>query len=152
MNPQILGKMLMWAVLRLSETLASISWNAWPYQLQDARPHWTHQDRGQSIKRLGQKNEIPKRSPKSAPLSSTCCVHAASRSWTAGESTLTKLGFYTSRVTLRLLCNFHTCLPLPGPALFPISPCEGFCQCMGSEDRRSRSGLSLSLCSLSLVS
>ena len=80
--------------------------------------------------------------PKSAPLSSTCCVHAASRVLGLLENHPHQAGLLHLEGNSGSSVPFYTCLPLPGQLLFPISPCEGGCQCMGSGARRSRSGLS----------
>ena len=85
-SPQILGKMLMWAVLRLSETLALNLLQCWPYPPQDARPQWTHWDRGQSIKRLAQRNEVTQRPQISSSKLRLLCPRSELRPWTAGES------------------------------------------------------------------
>lgn len=83
--------------------------------------------------------------PKSAPLSSAGCVHAASCVLGLLENHPHQAGLLHLEANSGSSVPFHICLPLPHQLLFPTSPCEGGCQCLDSGTRRSRSGLSLSL-------
>lgn len=92
------------AVLRLSETLAPQSHEMLTLPAAGCQAPVDTPRQTQSIKRLRQKNEIPKCSQISSSKLHLLCPRSKPRPWTAWRITLTKLGFYTSRVTLALLC------------------------------------------------